>query len=224
MTELWRVTASAATAFKAPTLNDLFYPFVDYGFGYSYSGNPNLKPERSRNNEIGAHYANDGQRLDLVYFDNRIHDLIVINNLPAATTINLDEARIDGMELAYNGQFGDTGVKLAATQQNPHDAKTGQTLLRRAKNFSSAGVTQQFGALKVGGEWQHSGVRSDIDINTFNRTTLAAYDVVNFTAKYTLNKHFDLSARLDNLFNRDYMLAHGYNTLGRTLFVGLSYR
>ena len=51
--------------------------------------------------------------------------------------INLNEARIDGVELAYNGQFGDTGVKLAATQQNPRDAKTGQALLRRAKKFAS---------------------------------------------------------------------------------------
>ena len=224
VTEAWRVTTSAATAFKAPTLNDLFYPFVDYGFGYSYAGNPDLKPERSRNNELGLHYAHDGQRLDAVYFDNRIHDLIVINNLAAATTINLDEARIDGVELAYNGQFGDTGVRLAATQQNPRDAKTGQTLLRRAKSFSSLGLTQQLGSWKVGGEWQHSGERTDIDINTFARTTLAAYDVVNLKANYTLDKHFDLSARVDNLFNKDYMLAHGYNTLGRTLFVGLSYR
>jgi vitamin B12 transporter len=97
-------------------------------------------------------------------------------------------------------------------------------LLRRAKSFSSLGVNQQLGAWKVGCEWQHSGERVDIDINTFMHTTLAAYDVVNVTANYALDKHFDLSVRVDNLFNRDYMLAHGYNTLGRTLFVGLSYR
>ncbi len=224
VTDAWRVTASMATAFKAPTLNDLFYPFVNYGFGFSYAGNPTLKPERSRDTELGLHYANDGQRLDAVYFDNQIRDLIVINTLPAATMINLDEARSDGVELAYNGQFGDTGVRLAATQQNPRDAKTGQTLLRRAKNFSSVGMTQQLGALKLGGQWQHSGERADIGITTFARTTLAAYDVVNLTASYALDKQLALSLRVDNLFNTDYMLAHGYNTLGRTLFVGLSYR
>jgi vitamin B12 transporter len=224
VTEAWRVTANTATAFKAPTLNDLFYPFTDFGAWGTYQGNPNLKPERSRNRELGLHYANDGQRLDMVYFDNRISDLIVNNYLFAGTMINLDEARSDGVELAYNGQFGDTGVKLAATQQNPRDAKTGQTLLRRAKSFSSLGYSQQLGSWKVGGEWQHSGERVDIDINTFMHTTLAAYDVMNVTANYALDKHFNLSARVDNLFNRDYMLAHGYNTLGRTLFVGLSYR
>lgn len=223
VTDVWRVTASTATAFKAPTLNDLFYPFINYGFGFSYVGNPNLKPEHSRDSELGLHYANRGQRLDMVYFDNHIRDLIVSNTLPAGTVINLDEAHSDGIELAYNGQFGDTGVKLAATQQNPRDAKTGQALLRRAKNFSSAGVAQQLGMVKVGGEWQHSGAREDIDINTFARTRLTAYDVVNLTASYALDKHFDLSARVDNLFNKDYMLAHGYNTLGRTLYLGLNY-
>ena len=76
----------------------------------------------------------------------------------------------------------------------------------------------------MGGEWQYSGERTDIDINTFRTHHTCGYDVVNLTANYTLDKHFDLSARVDNLFNKDYMLAHGYNTLGRTLFVGLSYR
>lgn len=222
--DAWRVTASTATAFKAPTLNDLFYPFTSYGAWGSYVGNPNLKPERSRNNELGLHYAADGQRADIVYFDNRIRDLIVNNNLAAGTMVNLGEARIDGFEMTYAGQFGDTGVKAALTQQNPRDAQTGLALLRRAKSFANLGVTQKLGAWQVGGEWQHSGVRTDIDINTFARTTLAGYDVVNLTARYELDKQFGLSLRVDNLFNKDYMLAHGYSTLGRTLYVGLNYR
>jgi vitamin B12 transporter len=215
LTEVLRVTASTSTAFKTPTFNDMHAPA-------SWGSNPNLKPEKSRNNELGLRFAQEGHRLDVVYFENRIRDLIVAD--ASWVMQNLNEARIEGVELAYNGQLGDTGVRLAATQQNPRDAQTGQTLLRRAKNFSSAGIIQQLGALKVGAEWQHSGVRSDVDIETFARTTLAAYDLVNLTASYALDKHFELSARVDNLFKHDYMLAHGYNTLGRTVFVGLSYR
>jgi len=215
VTEAWRVTANTSTAFKTPTFNDMHAPAA-------WGANPNLKPEQSRNSELGLHYAQDTQHVDVVYFDNQIRDLIVSD--ATWTMQNLDEARIDGVEMAYSGQFGDTRLKVSATQQNPRDAKTGQGLLRRAKNFSSAGVTQQLGVVKVGGEWQHSGAREDIDINTFARTRLTAYDVVNLTASYALDKHFDLSARVDNLFNKDYMLAHGYNTLGRTLFVGVSYR
>lgn len=222
--DAWRVTASMGTAFKAPTLNDLFYPFVNYGFGFSYSGNPNLKPERSRNNELGLHYAANGQRADIVYFDNRIRDLIANNNLPVSTMINLGKARIDGLELNYSGQFGDTGIKAALTLQDPRDTQTGLALLRRATSYGNVGLTQKLGAWQLGGEWQYSEKRSDVDINTFARTTLASYDLMNLTASYKLDKQLDLSLRADNLFDRDYMLAHGYNTLGRTLSVGVNYQ
>lgn len=218
--ESWRLTANMATAFKAPTLNDL----LDYGSGSSYVGNPNLKPEHSRNKEVGLHYAKERERLDVVYFDNVIHDLIVNNDLFAGSMVNLNEARINGAELAFSEQFDDTTTKLSVTRQNPRDANTGQILRKRARNFASLGVVKQYGALKLGGEWQYSGARSDIDINTYAPVKLAPYDVANLTVSYTLDPHMELNARVDNLFNRDYMLAHGYNTLRRSVFVGLSYR
>ena len=213
--DVWRATASISTAFKAPTFNDMFAPA-------SWGGNPNLNPERSRNHEIGLHYAVQNQHMDVVYFDNYTSDLIVYQ-WPAGM-VNLNQARNDGVELIYAGQFGNTGVKAALTSQNPRDANTGLPLLRRAKSFSNVGVTQQLDAWKVGGEWQYSGERDDFDINTFSRTTLASYSLVNLTANYDLSKQLKLSLRADNLFNQDYMLAHGYSTLGRTLFVGVSYR
>jgi len=216
ISDAWRVSGSISTAFKAPTFNDMYLPAA-------WGGNPSLRPERSHNSELGAHYAANAHRFDIVYFDNHIADLI---QYQFPLTQNVAQARIEGTEVSYGGQFGDTGVRLAATQQNPRDAQTGQTLLRRAKTFSSFGVTQQLGALKVGGEWQHSGVREDNHISAFptQRIVLASYDIVNLSANYALDQHFDLSARVDNLFNLDYMLAHGYNTLGRTLYIGLSYR
>ncbi len=222
--DAWRATASTSTAFKAPTLNDLFFPFTDFGFGFSFQGNPNLKPERSRNNELGLHYVADEQRVGVTYFDNRIRDLITGNGLAASTVINLDEARSDGLELSYAGQFGDTGVKAALTSQNPRDTQTGLALLRRAKSFFNLGVTQQLGTWKVGGEWQYSGSREDNHITAGQRVTLASYNLLNLTANYDINKQLKLSLRADNLFNQDYMLAHGYNTLGRSLFIGVNYR
>lgn len=214
MSGAWRSTASISTAFKAPTFNELYYPVT-------WGGNPNLQPENSRNAEIGMHYAAEKHRFDAVYFDNRIRNLIA--GYPSANT---NQARIDGLELDYNGQFGDTEMKLAATWQNPRDVQTGQALLRRAKNFASVSISQQLGALKMGGEWQHSGEREDNHISTYpsQRLELAAYDVVNLTASYVLSRQFNLNARVDNLFDKDYMLAHGYNSLGRILFVGLNYQ
>ncbi len=223
ITDTLRATASASTAFKAPTLNDLFYPFEDYGFGFTYQGNPNLKPERSKNHDLGLRYANDTQHLNLIYFDNRIRDLIA-SNAAGNTVININAARINGVELSYAGQFSNTQIKAAYTHQNPRDVKTDLTLLRRAKEFANFNITQQMETWRVGGEVQYSGSRADGDILTFARLTLPSYTLFNLSADYHLDKHAKLSLRADNIFNKDYMLAHGYNTLGRTIFASLNYQ
>lgn len=214
----WRATASISNAFKAPTFNDMYSPLV-----FGFVGNPNLRPERSQNKEVGLHYAANGQRVDAVYFDNRISDLIA-SNAAFTTVVNINQAQINGQELSYFGEFGDTHLKANATWQNPRDTATGQVLLRRAKQFANLAVTQHIGAWEAGGEWQYSGARQDVDINTFAPVTLPGYQVFNLNARYQVEKNLSVSARIDNLFNRDYMVVHGYNTLGRTLFVGLNYQ
>lgn len=220
----WRLTGDVSTGFKAPTLNDLFYPFVNYGGGFSYQGNPNLLPERSRNAEFGLHYVTDSQRMVLTHFDNHISDLIAITPQAASTMANLNQARIDGWELSYVLRSGDMGVDLSLTQQNPRDTQTNQLLLRRAQSFSNVALTQRNGAWTLGTEWQHVGTRDDLDINTFARTTLASYNLVNLTARYPLDKRLELTVRLDNLLDSHYVAAHGYSTMGRAVYTGLLYR
>ena len=216
ITATWRATISASTAFKAPTFNDLYYP-LSFGF----SGNPNLKPERSKNREVGLRYANDQQYFNVVYFDNHIRDLIATSP-DFSTVINVNTARINGVELSYAGQFANTGIKAAHTRQNPRDELTNLPLLRRAKSFANLSIAQQMQSWRVTGEAQHSGPRVDSDIMTFSRITLPSYTLVNLVADYEINQRLNLSMRVDNLLNKDYMLAHGYNTLGRTVFIGLS--
>lgn len=208
----WRATASVSNAFKAPTFNDMYWPLA-----FGYQGNPNLKPERSQNKELGLHYAANGQRVDAVYFDNRISDLIALN--AAFTTVtNISQARIDGQELSYAGDFGNKHIKASATFQNPRNAATGQLLPRRAKQFGSVAASHDFDAWNMGAEVRYSGARMD-GVNT-----LHGYELLNLTARYQIDKNLNLLARVDNLFNRNYYEVYSYNTLGRTLFVGLNYQ
>jgi len=208
----WRATASVSNAFKAPTFNDMYWPLA-----FGYQGNPNLKPERSQNNEVGLHYAANGQRFDAVYFDNRITDLIALN--AAFTTVtNINQARIDGEELSYAGEFGANHLKASATFQNPRNAATGQLLPRRAREFASVAASHDFDAWNLAAEVRYSGARLD------GVRTLHGYELLNLAARYQLDQNLNLLARVDNLFNRNYSEAYGYNTLGRTLFVGLNYQ
>jgi len=214
----WRATVTVSNAFKAPTFDDMYWPLQ-----YGYQGNPNLKPERSRNQEIGLHYAANDQRVDAVYFDNRISDLININ-ATYSSMINIDQAQITGQELSYAGDFGTNHLNANATFQNPRDTATGLVLQHRAKVFASLAASHDFRALNLGAEVHYSGVRQDTNPTTYAPVTLPSYELLNLTARYNIDKHLNLSGRLDNLFNRNYSEAYGYNTLGRTLFVGLNYQ
>lgn len=210
--EAWRATASYSTAFRAPTFNELYYP----GFG-----DATLRPEHSRNGEVGLHYAFSNQHLDVVYFDNRTRDLIVYKTLPVPKffgPVNVNQARTDGVELSYTGKFDGTDVRAAITSQNPRDETSGTLLDRRARVHGSLSVSQSFGDWQIGGEWLGSGSRQD------GGKTLGRYDVLNLKAAYHFSKELVLSLRADNLTNQNDATVYGYNPLGRTVFVGLTYQ
>lgn len=216
-----RLTANVSSAFKAPTFNDMYWPLEVYSWGGTYSGNANLKPERARNLELGAHYKQGEVYLDTTLFQNRIRDLIAYTSDPitfAGTMSNIDEAIIEGMELVYGVKHDAIEVENAITLQSPRNVKTGAILSRRAQTMNTLTIARRLESGRVGFEWHASGERKD------GSNTLAAYDVINLTAQWKLTSHLGLNARVDNLFGQDYMLVHQYSTLGRTVFVGLNYQ
>ena len=214
----WRVTGSLSNAFKAPTFNDMYYPL-----SYGYQGNPNLKPERSQNEELALHYTSYAHHVDVVYFDNRINDLIAIN-AGFTTVVNINQAEISGQEVSYTGDYGTKHLKANVTFQNPHDVLTGQVLPRRAKEFGSVAASHDLGDWLMGAEVRYSGERQDANPVTSTAVTLPSYSLLNLTARYNINQHFNLQARVDNVFNENYEEVYGYNTLGRTLFIGVNYQ
>lgn len=214
----WRMFASVGTGFKAPTFADMYYPLT-----WGYAGNPNLRPERATSREVGLQYAAGGQKVKLVYFQQRIRDLIASNNT-FTMVINVGQAQSDGMELQYNGNFDRTRINANLTLQNPRDALTGQPLLRRSKESASVNVSHDFGNWQGGATLRHSGNRRDGDIVTYAALTLPAYQVLDLNLSYPLDAHLSVVGRVDNLLNKGYMQVHGFNTLGRTLYLGLNYQ
>ncbi len=97
-TEWLRFSGSAARSFRAPTLDDLYYPFTDFGFGFSFEGNPDLRPERAWTYDAGIELHKGTSGVKLTYFRSNISDLIQTTSDPAATTVNVGTARRQGFE------------------------------------------------------------------------------------------------------------------------------
>ncbi len=144
--EAWlRLKAAYGTAFKAPSLFDLFG--ID---NFGYVGNPGLRPERSAGWEVGfavdvpgAGRANLAS-VEVTYFDNRIRDLIttVFNpSFTASTTQNVNRAHISGVEAALTLRPAPwLDAVLSYTYTDARDTQTNTRLLRRPKNQATASL------------------------------------------------------------------------------------
>jgi vitamin B12 transporter len=211
-----RLTASYGTAFRAPNLNELFSP----GYGGYFAGNPQLDPERSHTAEIGLDWQLDAaSKLDARAFSTRVHDLIDFSGGTTFQAINVDHAAIDGAELSHHWRAGGWSLDNSLTLQNPRNSDSGEQLLRRPKQKLSSVLTATIGErASAGVEFLCSGKSQDVA-----GTTLGGYALVNLRSSYGIGAAWKLGLRIENLFDRDYELVHGYNTAGRSGYVTVSW-
>lgn len=215
----WRLNAALGSAFKAPTFNDLYYPFTDFGGGFSFQGNPALRPERSGSAELAARYDDHGTQAGLTLYRSRIRDLIASTG---TTMINVNRARLAGLTLDGARRLGAWHARGEFTAQQADDADSGSRLPRRARRFGSAGLDYAPGPWRLGAQWQASGDRYDRLGNDPARR-LGGYGLLHLVAGWNLTPEWSLAARLNNALDKRYELAQGYQTPRRNLFVSLAY-
>ena len=204
-----RIQGSVGSAFRAPTFNELYYP----GFG-----NPDLKAENAYNKEIGLLWEQGGHNLSATYYRNRISNLIANdqNFIPR----NVANAKLEGVTLGYGGQLAGFDLTASLDFLDPKDADTGKRLQRRANKFANLSISRRIQALTLGVEWRGSGDRYD---RANEIRPLGGYGVLNAYAKYALNQEWAVEGRMNNLLDKQYETAYGYNTPGANVFFGVRY-
>lgn len=209
-----RLSASYGSAFHAPTFNDLYYP---YG-----SGNPDLKPEKSRSAELGLSQQQGTWNWALNAYQTRIDQLIAldVNYFPS----NISKARIRGVE----GQFGASlaGWRLQAylgwLQPRNEDGgiNDGRTLPRRPGRTARVDLDRRFGAFGVGATVNAAGRSYD---DAANRHPLGGYASTDLRASWHFAPDWQVEARLANVFDRHYETVWYFNQPGRSAFLTLRY-
>lgn len=213
----WRASLSAGTAFKAPTFNELYYPASG-----SYVGNPDLRPESSRNREAALHYEAGSQHVSLTWYLNRIEDMIVWTKVGALNQpTNVENARIEGTTLAWQGRLAGFDLQASHDWLDAEDRSNHRQLPRRARHTVTAAVARSVGDWDWRFELTASGKRYEYKSNA--RVELSGYTLANLYAAYRFSPDWAVFARINNLFDRDYTLADGYATAGRNAFIGIRY-
>jgi vitamin B12 transporter len=219
-----RLTASAGTAFRAPTL---YQRFSQYGVS-------SLQPETSRNLEAGLRYTDGANSLGLVAYRNKVRNLITFASgsgpcLNGGPPVPLESrgcyastARAEYKGITVSGNYAFSGVKLGASAdfQNPKDLDTGRQLARRSKQHATLTADTRVGSWLLGAEAQFSGKRFDDEANTRG---LSGYSLLNLSASTPIAKDWTLLARVDNLADKQYELARTYATAGRSFYAGVKW-
>ncbi len=210
----WRASVQLATSFRAPSFNDLYFPFF---------GNSELSPERARSGELALRYGADDTSLRAALFRSRTRDLIAFD--PASSQArNIARAEADGFELMGITRWRGWRLQADASFTRARDRATGERLLRRAPYAFHLAAARTHGRWDGSFEVSRNGPRDDSDINTFERKRLSAYTLARATLFWRFSEVLRLHLRAENLFDADYALVDGYHTQRRSLFAGLTVR
>ncbi len=207
-----KLIASYGTAFRAPTMNELY----SSGFFGLFAGNPDLEAESSDSAELSVRWQiASTQNLSLSAYKTKIDKLIAFSG-EDFQAVNINQAEINGVEAEYQLSTSNWQLRANATFQDTEDKSTGNSLLRRPDEKYSLTLDRRWAnGTWLGGEVFYSGKREDFG------ATLKSYTLVNLRAGFPLNNGFRIEGRVENLLDEYYQPAFGFNAADRSYYLSV---
>ena len=231
------VRGAIGNAFKAPAFEETFSSAFTIG-------NADLEPERTTSWEVSAEQRIAGRAvLTATYFDQHFRDLIqyVLGDESTefrGTNQNLGAATARGLELEVRapaiGRF-DLGANATFLRTRVTDAGNGafgtfvdgERLLRRPDQTAAFSADYRVtSSSRVGAAVRFVGKRDDRDFAADARVTLPSYTLLDLSGEWALASlspsltPVRLTARIENVLDKEYEPAFGFTAPGRTVLVG----
>ena len=225
-----KLRGSYGTGFRAPTINDLFFP----GFG-----NPNLQPEKSRSSDVALEQSlfNDRVFVSVGYFWTRYQNQILSVFDPGGVcsfslfgfcAANIGESRSEGVEASAKVKLlqDQPWIKSLDVQfQYTHTSTRNQTdggdtrlPFWPLNQWSAVLSYQPIEPLRANLEARFVGQRFN---DAANDQSLPHFYVWNASFTYDVNKTVQVYGRADNIFDRKYEEVLFFGTPIRSVFGGV---
>jgi vitamin B12 transporter len=227
MTASTKLSVSKGTAYKAPSFNDLYFPYTPGSGG----GDANLKPETAKNYELGISYKEVDRSLSITKFISKVNNLIQwtetdpINHPWEYFPANVGEAKVDGYELKAMYRVLQVEMGLNYTHQNAKNLITNTYLVRRSKNYGLGYVGFGNSVYRLRAELMLRGNAYD---DADNARVVSGYGLVNLYGERKIDKSLISYVKVNNLFDKNYTVQKTSTTtsngLPMTLFVGVRYQ
>lgn len=221
--------ASYGTAFRAPSFNDLYYPYEEssfFGTTYIFEGNQELEAETSSSYELGVRGQYRSFFWDLAVFQTDIDDLIDwASDSPTPNVLryrptNVDDARIRGAELATGAELGNWTLMAALSYLDPENRETGNVLPRRATRSLRLDADRQLGNLSLGGSWIVQNHRYE---DIANEDRIGGFGLLNLRAGWQFAPLWSARLTVENALDKEYETSRDYVNAGRAAFVSVHF-
>lgn len=212
-----RLRGAWGTGFRAPLLGELLPPFF---------GNPELEPEQSVSFDVGYEQSLPrwAARLGATYFYNDFDQLIDFDT-GSFRFENVAAARTRGLELYGSARLrAGTHLDASYTYLDARNLSRDERLLRRPTHRGHLYLHHAIGrAWSVGLRTDLIGARLDDDFLSEHpgREINPGYIKTDLLVEYLWAPQLSLFGRIENLFDRDYQEALGFDTLGIAGHVGV---
>lgn len=220
-----KLTLSYGTSFKIPALYER-YGFTNTSYG-PYVGNPDLKPEKNTGWDIGLEQGilDGALRAGATWFQNRIKDgVVTVYTMSGSTSANADPFRTKGVEafveatpfatLSLRADY--TLTLVDAAQISPH--------LRRPRHLVNGTLGwDATDRLNLGTSLQWVGIYDDVRNGPpYGYRKSRPYTIVNLAGTYKLTESIELTGKINNLLDRDYEPADGFQAAGIEALAGIA--
>ncbi|MEJ5172281.1 MAG: TonB-dependent receptor [Hydrogenothermaceae bacterium] len=208
ITDKVNLFANYGTGYKVPIPYQLFDPMY---------GNSNLKPEKSRNFDIGFSY----DTLSLTYFNYRIENIIDFDMNTWKYSNITGTSKIDGFEAQIKKDIKPLNLVISGGYTYTWASKYDGTKLPRIPqdkiNINLVYYPAENLTVVLNGEY--IGKRKDSQLNPVQT---GYYSVVNGTVNFQPYKHLTAYMKIYNLTDKFYQTTDGYASVGMSVYLGVN--
>ncbi len=211
-------------------MNGLRNPTLYEMFGtdnFGYSGNRNLKPEKSNTYEVYSNMLlNEYVNLSIRAFKSNIQNNIeYISNKYQNDSDNIDLNQ-SGLNNQINVKFKNTNLNFFSSFLSSKKENNASQLRRPNKNYG-LNVYRKiknnlFGNLTLNLKYNHYGKHFDTHSTNFSTIEMDSTDLIDLKITKKLNNG-NFYIKLTNVLDETYQRPHGYNHENRIIKFGMSY-
>ena len=181
-----------------------------------------LKPERSKSLELGVSNSFKWGDADIRLYKSKVTDAFkYFNASPYYYYINDGTVNIQGAELSIGTKLFDWELSSHIDFNKAISVSTNLQKGRRPNRSISLNLNKSSGKWKRNINWTARSWAWDLDDHTNGK--IGGYGLLNLSTSYDFTEDLSVYLNRNNVLDKDYEMAQGYNTLGKTTTIGLTY-